>query len=235
MTPRTPSQALAHAAGAMVGVSDVAHVLAVIVADAAEVMSAAAIGILVSAEDDSLEVLTATSHRAGELELLQAQHGAGPCVDAVHSGTQVSELDPAAIPRRWPDVGPLIIAAGYSSVHAFPLRWHDSVLGAMNVFHAGSVPGDDVSVMGQGFADIATAVILQPGRLDRAGALSKVTEALVGRAVIEQAKGVLAYQEDLPMDAAYDRLLAMADDGEQALTAAARTVIRQAQGPRTRA
>ena len=224
MTRRTPTQALAHAAGALVQASDVTHVLAVVIEDAAELMGADAVGLLVRGQDGVLEVLTASSHRAHELELLQAQQGAGPCIDALSSGQRVAETTPASIEARWPTIGPRIHAAGYTSVHAFPMSWQDQTFGALNVFHCGAWPDDiDLAVVGQAFADIASAVTVQAGQSD-VDPSERVMEALAGRKLIEQAKGVLAYQEGIDMAHAYDRLRASADD-TTSLSEVARAVI----------
>ncbi|WP_082569820.1 ANTAR domain-containing protein [Knoellia sp. Soil729] len=227
MNRRTPTQALAHAAGALVQATDVAHVLAVVIEDAADLMRADAIGLLVRGQDDALEVLTATSHRAHELELLQAQQAAGPCVDCFDTAAQVVETTGPAIEARWPSVGPQIVAAGYTAVHTFPMCWQDQTLGAMNVFHSGALPEDiDLAVVGQAFADIATAVTVQGGQT-QVDPFERVMAALAGRTLIEQAKGVLAYQEGIDMDQAYDRLRSMADD-ETSLSNVARRVIDRA-------
>lgn len=227
MTRRTPTQVLAHAAGALVQASDVAHVLTVVIEDAADLMGADAIGLLVKGQDEALEVLAATSHRAHELELLQAQQREGPCFDALHSGQQVFETSASAIERRWPSVGPQILAAGYTEVHTFPMCWQDESLGAMNVFSSSAAPADiDLAVVGQAFADIATAVMVQAGQ-SKEEAMERVIAALAGRTLIEQAKGVLAYEEGLDMAQAYERLREMAKS-DTSLTAISRAVIERA-------
>jgi hypothetical protein len=234
MTGSNPSQALARAASALVGESDLTHVLADVVADAAEVLAADAIGVLVTSPDHGLEVLSATSHRAHDLELYQAQSGSGPCVDAVAQGALVSESSADAIIGHWPDVGHQIVAAGYTSVHAFPMDWHGTTLGGLNVFHSTVPQGVDIPLLGQAFADIITSLILQPEQLSRRSIAAKVGRALSGRTVIEQAKGVLAYQETLTMDRAYDRLRELATRNHASLTDMASRILAEASRPAVR-
>jgi hypothetical protein len=51
------------------------------------------------------------------------------------------------------------------------------------------------------------------------------------RTVVERAKGVIAYTGDLPMDAAYDRLIALGREAARPLTVVAATGVAQAVGP----
>lgn len=112
------TEAFARALASLVRESDVADVLAELLDDARAVLGASAAGLLVRSEIDGLEVLTATSHRAVEIELFQAQRRTGPCVDAIETSDQVHANGAATITARWPDVGPAIVAADYVAVHA---------------------------------------------------------------------------------------------------------------------
>ncbi|MFJ2299379.1 ANTAR domain-containing protein [Oerskovia paurometabola] len=58
--------------------------------------------------------------------------------------------------------------------------------------------------------------------------LGNLRRALEGRVVVEQAKGVLAYQLDIDMAAAYDELLRRSERDGTALTAAAAATIDEA-------
>jgi GAF domain-containing protein len=226
MTARTAAQALADAASALTGDDDVTDMLARLLDDARDVLGAQAVGLLLLTRGDDLELLSATSHRAAELESFQIQHDSGPCVDAIRAGTTLSVTDPREIVARWPEVGPAIIAAGYSAVQAYPLRWHGRTLGAMNVFRDDAGPQDaSAAATGQAFANIATIVIVQPTRLTPQQVTERIQQALEARTIIEQAKGVLAYTEDLDMSAAYDLLRALAAERQASLTATAADVI----------
>jgi len=117
-------------------------------------------------------------------------------------------------------------AAGYQAVQACPLRWRGLVIGAINVFFAspGSLVDEERQIV-QAFADIATVAVLQmshPGAGDIAGSIRR---ALATRAIIEQAKGVLAAQTGLSIAAAFDRMLAMSDDSGTRLETLARQII----------
>lgn len=226
------TEAFARALASLVREPDVANVLAELLDDAQGVLGASAAGLLLRSDIDGLEVLTATSHRALEIELFQAQRTTGPCVDAIDTGEQVHVCGAEAIVARWPEVGPAIVAAGYVAVHAFPLRWRDAPLGAVNLFYRAETPTaeqgnlpDELLPVAQAFADIAAVVLVQRQDIDSEELRSLTEQALTGRNVIEQAKGVIAYQRSLATDEAYAYLRVLADDDGVTLTAAARAVV----------
>jgi GAF domain-containing protein len=230
MTASTASQALVDAAAAMVSRTDVADTLARLLADCARFTAADAIGVLVHDDDGGLEILSATSHHAAELELYQLQHDAGPCVDAARDGEPLSSDSDADITDRWGEVGEAIVSAGFHALHAVPLRWHGHLVGALGAFHAD--PGtldDEARQLTQAFADLSTLAIVQSTDLTDRQLEERVRTALAGRTVIEQAKGVLAHTGNLPMDAAYQHLVQYAADHNTTLTDAATTIIQQAQ------
>src|SRR4051794_21951466 len=102
MSAHTAEQALAQMLGALVREHETADVLAELVHDCAELLPADAAAILVINGGGNLELLSATSHRTSELEVYQAQHDSGPCVDTISSGGPVTAVGSEAITSRWP-------------------------------------------------------------------------------------------------------------------------------------
>ena len=226
MTPMTTADALATALDGMVSSLPVADVLSRLMRDCLEVLPADAAAVLVLDAEGGLELLSASSHRAEELELLQIQHAAGPCVQAIEDNA-VLDVRGAELVDRWGEVGAAIFAAGFAQVQAYPLRWRGRAIGGLNVLSR--VPHDaDDPVLGQVFADLATLVVVHAGDVSTERALAKVQEAVTARAVIEQAKGVLAVQLELQPDSAYDVLLQRAHESGLGLTAVAAGVVDQA-------
>jgi hypothetical protein len=227
MTAPTSTEALARAVSSLVREHDVTDVLQRLLADAIEALEARAGGLLLVANGGGLELLAATSHAATELELLQVQERTGPCWEAVTGGEVVQVAGHDDLVARWPDIGRAMLEAGYESVTAYPLHWRDEVLGAMNVFHGADAPatGDEVDVLGPAFADIATLVIVTPHELSSKTLQRRTHEALSGRTVIEQAKGVIAFREGVDVAVAYDRLVTTARDRGVSLTDMARVVL----------
>lgn len=227
---RTSTQAFADITAALVREHDVTDVLLRLVRDAARVLDVDAAAILVRARRGSLEVLSATSHVTEELELYQSQEEEGPCVDAVRSGEATQAVGADELSTRWPTVGPAIVAAGFRAAHGFPLRFHTSTLGALNVFsRAEQAVSPEDCLLGQSLADVASLALVHPGKVPEHSVAQRLDAALEGRIVVEQAKGVLAQVLGLDMPAAYGELLARVDRDGQSLTATARQVIAEAQ------
>jgi transcriptional regulator with GAF, ATPase, and Fis domain len=220
---------LARAAAALVTEHDVTDVLAHLLADGQHAVGATAAGLLVRSVGGELEVLTATSHRASELEAYQAQQEAGPCADAITTGHPVFQSGSERLAERWPDLAPMFADAAYSAVQAHPLRWHGQVLGAINFFHADPrSETEELLSVGQAFADMATLILLTPHEISRSDIATRTRQALVARTVVEQAKGVLAYQRGVDVEQAYDLLLERVRVDGVSLSATAADIVRHA-------
>ena len=185
-------------------------------------------GVLVMTENDHLEVLAATSHRAGDLEAYQATAEDGPCVESMREVKAVSINTPAEADARWPGFGDRMRDAGYECAYAVPMRWQGVSIGGLNMFFkdASSEPVDGVLL--QTFADILTlaAVHVRPLSIDDAS--KRLQQALEARGGIEQAKGVIAWQHDLDMVEAYAALLLLADQRNLTLGEAAGVIVDRA-------
>jgi len=228
------TRALAVAAAAMVDEHDVIGTLTELLRGSADALGAAAAGLVVK-EDEAgrLEFLTATSHRVEELELYQLQVDSGPCLDCVRTDDHVFATRLEDVASRWPALQEPFQRAGFVGVHAAPLHWHGRAIGALNYFWADNGElGEEGARLAQTFADVATMAIVNSGFVPVAQVLRRTRAALRERAVIEQAKGVLAYQESLDMAAAFDRLLEMADRRGHDLRVTAADVVQRASHPR---
>jgi GAF domain-containing protein len=210
MTSTTAAQAFADAASRMVNRCDIAGDLVLLLIDCADLLSAKAVGLLVAVPDNGLELLSSSTHRVRELEVYELQNGSGPCIDAISLGEPITAISPE-LDTAWPPLGAQIVAHGFRSVHAFPLTWHGTAIGALNVFHADPVVLNDGDRLLAGtFADLATAVLARPLDTGVTALRQQIMAALDGRILIEQAKGVIAYRENLEMSDAFSRLLQLA-------------------------
>jgi hypothetical protein len=230
MTPRNATQVFANAVSGLADGGDVTGMLARLVDDSAEALSAQAVGLLIMNGHDGLELLSCTSHHVAELEAFQVQQDDGPCLEAIRATRAISEAGKDRILARWPLTGPAILRAGYQSVQAYPLRWHGRTFGAMNIFKAGSQPAEEADkLLGQAFADVAAVVIVQSDDLTSAQVTTRLGRALTARAVIEQAKGVLAYTRSLDLASAYDLLRDIATEHHTTLSDTAASIVADAQ------
>ena len=113
----------------------------------------------------------------------------------------VVNADLASAGDRWPRFAPKAIAAGFQSVHAFPMRLRGATIGALNLFGRADVEFEDSDVhVVQALADGATIALLQERSIARSEALTEqLQSALNSRIVIEQAKGALAQTEGVTL------------------------------------
>lgn len=228
MTATSPAQAFADATAALVNQRDVHDILASLMSDCLAAFDVAAVGVMVRPRDGELELLSASSHRAAELELFQIQRDEGPCQETVRTGEPVSAVGLDEMVRRWHDVGQAIVDAGFQSVHAFPMRWQGSVLGGLNLFGTARGQGPDDALLGQSFADVMTLVLACPVDLSGDDLSVRIRQAIAGRAVIEQAKGVLSHQLGVDMGESYRRLMERARADGSTVTQMAQEIVRRA-------
>lgn len=200
---------------------------------AASVSGADAVGLMLADHHGRLQFLAASNDSGKMLELFQLEADEGPCLDCYSSGDPVVNADLATATEKWPRFAPRAIDAGFESVHAFPMRLRDSVIGALNLFGRPQTNfTDEESRIVQALADIATIAILQERNLTRAEALTEQLQgALNSRVIVEQAKGALAQMEGISPAQALDQLRLRARSSGRRLTDVATDVLDQASLP----
>lgn len=218
---------LAAASSAMLADHHAADVLADLMNDCLAPLSAHAAAILV-VDGGDLALLSASTHRAAELEMLQTQESQGPCVEAIRTGEVVTCLGADELVRRWGHVGRAIHDTGFVSVHAFPMRWHGQVIGGLNLFRsADDEQLADTEAVGRALADIATLVLVRATAVPADQVAARIHEAVAARSIVEQAKGVLAYLHEVDMERAYDLLEQRSMQNGGSVVEAALRVVRE--------
>jgi hypothetical protein len=222
-------QELAAAAAGLVVEHDVIGTVTSALAGCVRSVGAAAAGIIVTQPGrDTFEFLAATNHRAEQLELYLVQRYAGPAADTIRSGSALTVFA-ESFADKWPDdVAAVLRGNGVSCVHACPLKWQNTVLGALNLFFVDQDVPDDIDAIAQAFSDLSTLAIVHNDNVPTLQVIGQLRAALADRATIEQAKGVIAYSEDLSLSDAYDRLLSLAQQRRQPLTLISKDVIQTA-------
>jgi hypothetical protein len=224
---RGVTEAFVSLANSLVDDFDVVELLSGLTADCARLLDVASAGVLLADRRRVLHVLAASSEVTRNLELFQLQRDQGPCLDCYHSGTAVTVSDLGRETTRWPLFVEAAGAAGFASVHAVPMRLHDSVLGTLGLFgtHVGSLGDEDVS-LAQALAHVGSVAILQgKAAADKSAVAEQLQGALDSRVVLEQAKGLLAQAGELDMSEAFDTLRRYARDGNKHLTNVARALV----------
>jgi GAF domain-containing protein len=215
------------AADTLIDDFDLIEFLHMLTERATDLVGAAATGLVMADARGRLEFMAASDENAKVLELFQLQNEEGPCLEAFLSGQPVINVDLAATAGRWPRFAPRATSAGYHSVHAFPMRLRQQVIGALNVF-GGTKGGDfadgDVSIM-QALTDIAAIGLLQERTIRQSEILTEQLQgALNSRIVIEQAKGAVAQACGISVDEAFTAIRRYARDHNRKLTDVAHAV-----------
>jgi len=206
---------------------DLIEFLHLVTSRTAELVETADAGLLLADHRGQLQFMAASTEEARLLELFQVQIHEGACQDAFRSGTLVLNADLTTANDRWPLFAPRAVAAGYRSVHAFPLRLRSEVIGALNLFGSGHGQLDpaDAQII-QALADVSTIGILQERSIHRGEVLTEQLQcALNSRVVIEQAKGVIAQLHEVSVAEAFDLLRAYARRTRQRLVDVAAAVV----------
>ena len=225
---------LAAATAALVAEHDTVGTITQLLVGCARAVEADAAGLMLRSSDSGhLELLASTSHRASELELYQLHSDQGPCIEAADTGHTVSVYGADRVATAWPRLADVFTKNNFTGAHATPLRWHGQQLGAIGLFFATppaadrQEPAHDVA---RAFADIATLAVVHNGDIPLQ-LLVQTQAALAERVIVEQAKGVIAYSDNIDMDAAFDKLVSLAREAQRPVTHVAREVVAEASGP----
>lgn len=198
-----------------------------------DLVGATAAGLLLADQRGRLEYMAASDENTRLLELFQAQSSEGPCFDAFRTAAPVVNADLSTATPRWPRFAPRATAAGFRSVHAFPLRLRTEVIGALNVFGAdntSALDSADVPVV-QALADVAAIALLQERTIRRREILSEQLQgALNSRISIEQAKGAIAQASGISVDEAFTVLRDYARRNNRRISEVARAIFTEPDG-----
>ena len=203
---------------------DFLHTLTV---NATKVSGAAAAGLVLTDHHDRVRYMASTDVEGTLLDLFHIQNQDGPCLDAITIGRPVVNADLEQAGDRWPMFAPAARAAGFQSVHAFPMKLREETIGALTIFGAGTwrFDPDDVRLV-QALADVATIAVLQERKRHDAEAVTEqLQSALTSRIVIEQARGALARAESITPVEAFEVMQVTARSTGQKLADIALAVI----------
>jgi GAF domain-containing protein len=202
------ARTLVELADTLVADFDVVELLTLLTDRCVEVLDVGAAGLMLVAPGGELRVMASSSEAMRVLELFELQAQEGPCLDCYRTGQPVVNQDLTKVNSRWPLFAAEVLASGFHSVHALPMRLRGSVIGALNLFHVepGEMRQADVDAA-QALADVATIAVLQHRASLEAQVINEqLNHALNTRIVIEQAKGMVAEREGLDMERAFAAL-----------------------------
>jgi uncharacterized protein YigA (DUF484 family) len=219
-------QVFVQLAGTLVADFDVIDFLHTLAQHCVDLLGVSACGILLADHTGRLNLVAASTEQVRLLELSQSLTVEGPCVDAYRTRAPVGCPDMAAARERWPDFAPAALSAGFTAVHALPMRLREQAIGAVSLYSTRPTElGGRTAELGPALADVATIGIVHERALHRREAVTEQMEkALSSRITIEQAKGVLAERLHVTIEEAFTLMRAYARDHRLKLADTARAI-----------
>jgi len=187
---------------------DVVDLLTMVADRCVEVLDVTAAGLMLVAPAGDLRVVAYSSEAVRAVELFELQSEEGPSLDAFRTGAPVVNQHLETVNGRWPRFAARAIECEFRSVHALPMRLRSVTIGALSLFraHEGAMEENDV-IAAQALADVATVAIIHHRAATEAQLVNEqFNHALTSRAVIEQAKDLVAERTGLDMEQAFVRL-----------------------------
>jgi transcriptional regulator with GAF, ATPase, and Fis domain len=222
-------QTFAMLADTLVDDYDVVDLLQSLVDACQNLLHTTAAGILLADGGGELELVASTSEASRIVEIMQLGAHDGPCIECYRSGVAVSVPSIADVPEQWSAFRDSALEQGFASAEAIPLRLRDSTIGTLNLLRSEPGTADESDmVAARAFADVATIGILHERTLRQSEVLSEQLQlALNSRVVIEQAKGVVSFTNDVPVDEAFDLIRAYARQHQLPLRDVAARLVRR--------
>ena len=171
-----------------------------------EALEVTGVGISVADPEGSLRYASATNEIVAHIERVQEQAQLGPCYEAFRTHRPVLVDDIESRPD-WAEFRAEAERLGLRSVAGVPVRIRREVLGAVNLYSCDDRRWnqDDVEVAVL-FSDMAAGYLLHTALEHSRRLADQLQLALDSRIVIEQAKGVLATEWGISVDAAFEQL-----------------------------
>ncbi|MET8280384.1 GAF and ANTAR domain-containing protein [Micromonospora sp. NPDC005174] len=170
-----------------------------------------------------------TSDLARDLDDWQYELDRGPCLDASASGDTLSVPDLAS-EQRWPAWATKAHAAGVGSSLSIGLPIQGAVVGALNVYGGPANAFDPAAVtVAERFASYAAVALANAHLYDNATTLAEqMRQAMRGRAVIEQAKGIIMGERRCTAEEAFALLSKVSQDSNRKVREVAESLVAKA-------
>ena len=222
------TRALAAASAGLVVPHDVPGALAALLTGIQEAIEVDTCGMVAADRSGQFEVLSVSTHAPEDLALFESQTARGPVIEAFTLNAPFA-IGIDEVHHQWSELAAAMEVSGYTSVLACPMRWDGRTLGAVAAFRRDESDFSETTRLTlQAFADLSMVVVMHAGVHSVRSASARIDQALDGRIVVEQAKGVLAHQQSVDMAEAYVLLKAVAAETGRTMTQVAERIVANA-------
>ena len=182
-------------------------VLSGVVSACVDLFGVSGSGLMLADDTNVLRYVAASDGPGRQLEILEAEHGEGPCTDTFvnNEPTFTSDLDDD---DRWPHITAAVVPLGVRAVMGVPVRLGGVPVGSLDVYLDKAHVWDSSERRALiRYSDIIEATLSSALAAQRAGDLAaQLQYALDNRVVIERAIGFLMSEEKIDAVAAFNRL-----------------------------
>lgn len=185
-------------------------------------------GVSLIREDDKVEATVCRDEQATEIDFVQYTTGIGPCLDAFRN-RDVNRIDSTADEQRWRPFSYAAAECGVRSTLSLPLQVRGQAIGALNLYSETEANFDeDHERLGSTFAKQASVALQNALTYQIAYQLTlELNKALVSRAVIDQAKGIIMGSAGVDADRAFELLTLQSQHGNRKLREVAQDLVAQ--------
>lgn len=175
------------------------------------------------------DTIVASAPFVAEVDAIQYGIEEGPCITAAREGRTLRSGSLGTDPQ-WPRFGPRVDRLGVHSALSLPLLIGDEVVGAMNIYaHAPNAFDERAAAIGELFAVPAAIAVQNAQVLAQTKRLAiQLQSALMTRAVIDQAIGIIRSRTGGDQDEAFARLRRMSQGANTKLSAIAQRLVDEA-------
>lgn len=193
MPAQSLAPTIAELTGNLVDDFDLIEVLT-LVADACIACCESSAANLLLADRHGALHLAAASESSGSLEALPVRRAGGPGAESFNRNEVITSHNlTEESHREWSDFVVAAVRAGFRSVHARPLRIGGRPVGSLELLGESEGQTSEMDLeAAEVLANVAVLALLIHNAKERAEFRSNLDRALEDRAVIEQAKGILA-------------------------------------------
>src|SRR6478752_1190523 len=177
-------------------------------------------GVVLAVGRRSLEVVATTGPVPQQLDELQQQVGAGPCLTAARS-QEVIRLEDVTTDQRWPPFATQATDAGVRSMLCLPLHVDTTTFGTLSLYAESPRAFKDVTESVARVLAVLAAITLSESR-----GKANLERALESRDLIGQAKGIIMQARRVTAEEAFTLLVRRSQETNTKLVDVAEAVTR---------